>query len=38
MRAIWRGVIIAESDYVEEVYGTIYFPPNSIRKKYFVGK
>ncbi len=36
MRAIWRGVIIADSDYFEEVNGTIYFPPNSIRKKNFI--
>ena len=36
MRAIWRGVILAESDFIEEVDGTIYFPPNSIRKKYFI--
>ena len=34
-RAIWNGVVLAESDTYEKVEGNIYFPPDSISKKYF---
>jgi uncharacterized protein (DUF427 family) len=33
-RAIWNGVVIAESDNVQEVEGNLYFPPDSINKVY----
>jgi len=35
MKAIWRGVVIAESDQVEKVEGDIYFPPGSLKKIFF---
>ena len=34
-KAIWNGVVIAESDHTEMVEGNHYFPPNSIHKEYF---
>ncbi len=34
-KAIWNGVVIAESDDVVIVEGNKYFPPNSINKDYF---
>lgn len=34
-KAIWNGVIIAESDDVVNVEGNKYFPLNSINKDYF---
>jgi uncharacterized protein (DUF427 family) len=34
-KAIWNGVIIAESDRTEMVEGNYYFPPDSIKKEYF---
>jgi uncharacterized protein (DUF427 family) len=33
-RAMWNGVVLAESDRVEIVEGNVYFPPGSIRKEY----
>jgi uncharacterized protein (DUF427 family) len=36
MKAIWNGVIIAESDKTEVVEGNHYFPPESIRREYFL--
>ena len=30
-RAIWNGVIVAESDRCEQVEGNMYFPADSIR-------
>ena len=33
-RAIWNGVVIAESDNVQEVEGNLYFPPGSVNKDY----
>lgn len=35
MKAIFNGVVIAESDKCEVVEGNQYFPPDSIKKKYF---
>jgi len=35
MKAIWRGIVIAESNYVEKIDGDIYFPPYAMKKKYF---
>lgn len=34
-KAIWNGVILAESDQCERVEGNYYFPPDSINKQYF---
>lgn len=34
-RAIWNGVVLAESDHTEIVEGNHYFPPESIKREYF---
>jgi uncharacterized protein (DUF427 family) len=34
-RAIWNGVVVAESDRTVVVEGNHYFPPESIRRVYF---
>ena len=34
-KAIWKGVVIAESDKCIEVESNQYFPQDSINKKYF---
>jgi uncharacterized protein (DUF427 family) len=34
-KAIWNGVIIAESDNCEMVEGNHYFPQNAINQEYF---
>jgi uncharacterized protein (DUF427 family) len=34
-KAIWNGVVVAESDKYEVVEGNIYFPPESVRKEHF---
>lgn len=34
-KAIWNGVILAESDQCETVEGNFYFPPDSIKSEYF---
>ncbi|MBE2222247.1 MAG: DUF427 domain-containing protein [Anaerolineae bacterium] len=34
-KAIWNGIIIAESDHTERVEGNHYFPPDTIKKEYF---
>ena len=33
-KAIWNGVILAESDKYEMVDGNVYFPPESVHKEY----
>lgn len=35
MKAIWNGMILAESDQTIEIEGNRYFPPDSIRREYF---
>lgn len=35
MKAIWNGVVVAESDATVVVEGNHYFPPASIRPEYF---
>lgn len=35
-KAIWKGVIVAESDNCEIVEGNSYFPPDSIKSEYFL--
>ena len=34
-RAMWNGVVIADSQQTEVVEGNHYFPPQSIRAEYF---
>jgi uncharacterized protein (DUF427 family) len=34
-RAIWKGVVVAESPHTEVVEGNHYFPPDSIRAEHF---
>jgi uncharacterized protein (DUF427 family) len=34
-RAIWNGVVVAESPHTEVVEGNHYFPPESIRREHF---
>lgn len=34
-KAIWNGVVLAESDRTELVEGNTYFPPESINRAYF---
>jgi uncharacterized protein (DUF427 family) len=34
-KAIWNGVVLAESDQCEVVEGNQYFPPDSIKSEYF---
>jgi len=34
-KAIWNGVVLAESDETEMVEGNHYFPEDSINKEYF---
>jgi uncharacterized protein (DUF427 family) len=34
-KAIWNGVILAESDRCEIVEGNYYFPPDSLKTEYF---
>lgn len=36
MKAIWNGIVLAESDKTVMVEGNYYFPPDSINKDYFV--
>lgn len=35
MKAIFNGLVIAESDHTEVVEGNHYFPPESVKKVYF---
>lgn len=35
MRAIWNGIVLAESDHTEYVEGNHYFPLESINRQYF---
>jgi uncharacterized protein (DUF427 family) len=34
-RAVWNGRVIAESDGIMEVEGTVYFPESSLNREYF---
>ena len=34
-RAVWNGVVLADSDTFEEVEGNVYFPMESINCKHF---
>ena len=35
-KAIWNGVVIAESDETINIEGNHYFPPKTIKKEFFV--
>lgn len=35
-KAVWNDVVIAESNKYESVEGNVYFPPESIKKEYFI--
>ncbi len=35
MKAIWNGIVVAESDRCEVVDANQYFPPDSIKSEYF---
>ena len=35
MKAIWKGVELAQSDETEIVEGNHYFPPSSVNREYF---
>ncbi|HXM22806.1 MAG TPA: DUF427 domain-containing protein [Terriglobales bacterium] len=34
-KAIWEGIVLAESDQCVEVEGNQYFPPDTIKQEYF---
>ena len=34
-KALWNGVVIAESNLCEEVEGNLYFPREALRSEYF---
>lgn len=34
-KAVWNGVVLAESDRCERVEGNSYFPPDSLQRQYF---
>lgn len=34
-KAIWKDIVLAESDRCEIVEGNCYFPPHSIKREYF---
>jgi uncharacterized protein (DUF427 family) len=35
MKAIWKKVILAESDLTVEIEGNHYFPPESLNRRFF---
>ena len=35
VRAVWNGVVLAESNETKMVEGNHYFPPESINREYF---
>jgi uncharacterized protein (DUF427 family) len=35
-KAIWNGAVLAESQSCQSVEGNCYFPPDSLKKEYFV--
>ena len=34
-KAIWNGVVVAESGKYELVEGNVYFPPETLKREYF---
>ncbi len=35
VKAVWNGVVVAQSNETVEIEGNHYFPPSSIKKEYF---
>jgi uncharacterized protein (DUF427 family) len=35
LRAVWNGVVLAETAHTVQVEGNHYFPPESLRREYF---
>jgi uncharacterized protein (DUF427 family) len=35
-RAIWNGAVVAETQTFETVEGNVYFPPEAIKREYFM--
>ena len=35
MKAIWKGVVLAESDSTEVVENNHYFPPEAVKREFF---
>ena len=35
VKAIWNGIILAQSDRCEMVEGNYYFPPDTVNREYF---
>lgn len=35
-QATWRGAVLAESETFEVVEGNVYFPPQALRREFFV--
>jgi uncharacterized protein (DUF427 family) len=35
-KAMWNGHVVAETDKYEVVEGNVYFPPESVKRQYFV--
>ena len=35
VKAVWNGIVLAQSDRTEVVEGNHYFPPESINQEYF---
>lgn len=36
IRAIWNGVVVAETPRAKRVEGNHYFPPESLKRQYFI--
>jgi uncharacterized protein (DUF427 family) len=36
-KAVWNGIVLAESDQTVNVEGNHYFPPDSVKWEYFQG-
>jgi uncharacterized protein (DUF427 family) len=34
-RALWNGIVVAESDRFEKLEGNIYFPPDALKREHF---
>ena len=34
-KATWNGAVIAESDTIERLDGSVYFPPDSLKREHF---
>ena len=35
-KAVWNGIVLAESNWCISVEGSSYFPPNSLRREFLV--